>query len=279
MKSTGPKRNVESVKEAGPKPVPSVHGQVAQQAIKTQAASEASAATTLKHYDLEQSFVPELHMLPPNQRALWQSLGCLRHQGFVLYGGTAISLRLGHRISIDFDFFTERAFDHSALIAALPFNERSQVIQEAPNTLTLLVAPENGVGEEVKVSLFGGLTTGRVGNPEVTNDGVIVVASLLDLMGSKLKVIQQRAEKKDYLDIHTMIERGVRLDEGLAAGRALYGKAFQPSEALKAMTFFGDGDLRELPATVRESLINESSSIKSIPMVASISLSLGLGDV
>jgi hypothetical protein len=115
--------------------------------------------------------------------------------------------------------------------------------------------------------------------PEVTNDGVIVVASLLDLMGSKLKVIQQRAEKKDYLDIHTMLEKGVRLDEGLAAGRALYGKAFQPSEALKAMTFFGDGDLRELPPTVRESLINSSSSIKDIPMLTSISLSLGLGDV
>lgn len=225
-------------------------------------------------------FVPELNILPAHQRALWPSLRLLRNQGFVLYGGTAISLRLGHRVSVDFDFFTERPFDHSSLIAALPFRGRVQVIQEAPNTLTLLVAPTDGAGEGVKLSFFGGLTIGRVGAPEVSDDGVVVAASLLDLMGLKLKVIQQRAEKKDYLDIHALIEHGVPLDEGLAAGRALYGKAFQPSEALKAMTYFGDGNLRELPAKVRESLVSASSSLKkTIPMLTAISSSLGLGEV
>jgi hypothetical protein len=249
MKPNGPKHQTEPAKEFEPKPCGTSH-----------------------------SFVPELHILPANQRALWPSLGILRDQGFVLYGGTAISIRLGHRISVDFDFFTERSFEHSALIAALPFSERSQVIQETPNTLTLLVAPEDGVGAGVKVSLFGGLTVGRVGIPEVTHDGVVVAASLLDLMGSTLKVIQQRAEKRDYLDIQTMIERGVRLNEGLAAGRALYGKTFQPSEALKALTYFGDGNLRELPPKVRECLINASSSVQSIPVLTAISSSLGLGE-
>jgi hypothetical protein len=223
-------------------------------------------------------FVPERSILPANQRALWPSLGLLREPGFVLYGGTAISLRLGHRISVDFNFFTERPLENSALIAALPFSARSRVIQEAPNTLTLLVAPEDGVEDGVKVSFFGGLTIGRVGTPEVTSDGVVVAASLLDLMGLKLKVIQQRAEKKDYLDIHAMIERGVRLDEGLGAGRALYGKTFQPSEALKAMTYFGDGQLHELPPKVREYLIKASSSVTSIPALTTISSRLGTGE-
>jgi hypothetical protein len=108
---------------------------------------------------------------------------------------------------------------------------------------------------------------------------VVVAASLLDLMGSKLKVIQQRAEKKDYLDIQKMLECGVRLDEGLAAGRVLYGKAFQPSEALKAMTYFGDGNLREIPTNIREALIKASSSVKSVPVLAALSPSLGLGEV
>ena len=225
------------------------------------------------------TFVPELHLLPANQRALWPSLRPLRDRGFVLYGGTAISLRLGHRVSVDFDFFSDRSFEHSALIAALPFNGRSKVIQEEPNTLTLLVAPADGVGEEVKVSFFGGLTIGRVGHPEVTRDGVVVAASLLDLMGTKLKVIQQRAEKKDYLDIHTMLERGVHLEEGLAAGKSLYGKTFQPSEALKAMAYFADGNLRELPVSVREALIEASSSVRRVPALITLSASLGVGEV
>jgi len=124
----------------------------------------------------------------------------------------------------------------------------------------------------MNISFFGGLTIGRVGAPEVSTDQVVVAASLLDLMASKLKVIQQRAEKKDYLDIHALIEHGVALDEGLAAGRALYGKAFQPSEALKAMTYFGDGNLGELPTKIRDSLIRASSSLKeSIPVLTAIS--------
>ena len=233
----------------------------------------------VKDRDNAPTFVPELHLLPANQQALWPSLRPVRDQGFVLYGGTAVSLRLGHRISVDFDFFSERPFDHSALIAALPFRGRAKVIQEAPNTLTLLVAPEDGAGEGVKVSFFGGLPLGRVGEPEVTRDGVVLAASLLDLMGSKLKVIQQRAEKKDYIDIHKMLEHGVRLDEGLAAGRVLYGRTFQPSEALKAMTYFGDGNLKEIPNNIREALIKASTSVKSVPVLTAVSSSLGLGEV
>ena len=225
------------------------------------------------------AFTPALHILPPNQRDLWPFLRPVQDHGFVLYGGTAISLRLGHRTSVDFDFFSESPFDHASLIAALPFGGRSEVIQEAPTTLTLLVAPSDGIGSGVKVSFFGGLTIGRVGCPEITSDRVLVAASLIDLMGTKLKVIQQRAEKKDYLDIHTMIERGVRLDEGLAAAKVLYGRTFQPSEALKAMAYFGDGNLRELPISVREALIKASCSVKSVPVLTAVSSSLGFGGV
>lgn len=224
------------------------------------------------------TFTPVLHILPASQQALWSSLWSIRNHGFVLYGGTAVSLRLGHRVSVDFDFFSEQPVDHSALISTLPFRERARIIQEAPNTLTLLVDPEGGVGDGVKVSFFSGLTMGRVGHPELSEDGVLLAASLLDLMGSKLKVIQQRAEKKDYLDIHKMLECGIRLDEGLAAGRALYGKSFQPSEALKAMVYFNDGDLYEIPVCIRESLIRAASSVKTVPVLSLASSSLGVGE-
>lgn len=225
------------------------------------------------------TFVPELHILPANQRDLWESLRPLQHRGFVLYGGTAISLRLGHRVSVDFDFFSDLPFDHSSLLSGLPFAEHAQVIQEAPNTLTLLVSPPTGTGEGVKVSFVGGLALGRVEVPESTTDGVLFAASFLDLMGTKLKVIQQRAEKKDYLDIHAMIQKGVRLDDGLGAAKALYGRTFQPSEALKALVYFQDGNLRELPSPIRIALIEASASVEIVPEINRISSHLGIGDV
>jgi hypothetical protein len=55
-------------------------------------------------------FTPRLDILPPAQRTLSPHL--IQVPGhFVLYGGTAIWLRLGHRQSVDFDFFSDAELD------------------------------------------------------------------------------------------------------------------------------------------------------------------------
>ena len=54
-------------------------------------------------------FTPRLDILPPPQRRLWDELAAIPPE-FVLYGGTAIALHLGHRQSVDFDFL---AIGHS----------------------------------------------------------------------------------------------------------------------------------------------------------------------
>jgi len=50
--------------------------------------------------------------------------------GFVLSGGTAIALRLGHRVSVDFDLFTEKSLEREKLEEAFPFLGRSTVLQD-----------------------------------------------------------------------------------------------------------------------------------------------------
>lgn len=69
-------------------------------------------------------FEPCLSILPEAQRRLWPELSPLPRLGFVLYRGTAIALRLGHRPSINFDFFTDKALIKNALEIALPFLQR-----------------------------------------------------------------------------------------------------------------------------------------------------------
>ena len=54
------------------------------------------------------TFQPRFEILPPAQIQLWKELQPLNTLGFVLYGGTALALRLGHRVSVDFDFFIEK---------------------------------------------------------------------------------------------------------------------------------------------------------------------------
>ena len=163
------------------------------------------------------TITPKFAKLPPRQKRLWPALRPSVGLGFVLYGGTAISLQLGHRRSVDFDFFHDQPLDRDRIRAAFPFMERATVVQDAVDTLSVLApaAPSAG-GGGVKVSFFGGLKFGRVGEPSLTCDGVVEVASLDDLMAHKLRVILLRPEKKDYEDIAAMIRAGRSMAQGLA---------------------------------------------------------------
>ena len=190
------------------------------------------------------SFKPHLEALPEVQRVIWTKLGWTKTSGFVLYGGTAIALRCGHRASIDFDFFVDTQLIHQIIHQELRKSGIAyQVVQDEKNTLTVVTEPGN-----VRLSFFGELSMGRVGTPTLTEDGIALVASPLDLLGTKLKVIMQRAEAKDYEDIAQLLRSGESLMQGLGAARALFGSTFAPSECLRALTFFDDGDLARVSA-------------------------------
>ncbi len=218
-------------------------------------------------------FKPCMGILPIAQQRLWPELSPACRLGLVLYGGTAIALRLGHRQSVDFDFFTENQIDKEVLRASFPFVSRSTVLQDAPNSFTFLVP---SVDQPVKVSFFGCISFGRVGQPDLTEDGVLQVATLDDLMATKVKVILQRVEAKDYRDIAAMVRAGTSLAHGLAAARKMYGSEFQPSESLKAIAYFEGGDLHALSDKEKDVLIEASRSVRGLPDVRIQSLGLSV---
>ncbi|PWC17263.1 nucleotidyl transferase AbiEii/AbiGii toxin family protein [Brenneria corticis] len=220
-------------------------------------------------------FKPCMDMLPLAQQRLWPSLNNAAKLGFVLYGGTAIALRLGHRQSVDFDFFSDRPLDREAIRAAFSFAAHSTTLHDQENSWTLLV-PDNEAVEtqSVKVSFFGPIGFGRVGNPDITDDRVLQVASFNDLMATKVKVILQRAEAKDYRDIAAMINAGVSLSYGLAAARLMFGANFQPSESLKALVYFDDGDLQSLTSAEKRTLVNAAKSVRDLPVTMLLSTRL-----
>jgi len=216
------------------------------------------------------TFVPRLEILPEEQKTILPELSPCKDLGFVLYGGTAIALQLGHRSSVDFDFFSHLPLNEGKeheILSALPFLNDSELIQVAPDTRSYLTAAN------VKISFFGGLRLGRIGEPQTTNDGVLNVASLDDLMALKLVTILKRVEAKDYRDIAAMLRSGVSLEKGMAGAVALYGKQFPPSESLKALTFFQGGDLRSLPQVDRETLLQvvRAFPLRALPQVKRLS--------
>jgi Nucleotidyl transferase AbiEii toxin, Type IV TA system len=183
------------------------------------------------------SFHPEI--LAHAQRRFWEKLAPRLPQHWVLYGGTAVALRYGHRKSVDFDFFSDQPLDQKRLHAALPSLAGATVLEQAPRTLVVLLRV---AGKPIKLSFFGGMKIGRVGDPEHL-DGGPWIASPLDLLATKLKTLHDRIEARDYIDIETLLRGGAMLDRGIAAACALFGAALNSIDTAKAVGWFEEGDL------------------------------------
>jgi hypothetical protein len=205
-------------------------------------------------------FDPRLEILPLAQQEIWPQLASAPKLSFVLYGGTAVALHLGHRVSIDFDFFKSERLEKSEVEAGFPFVRNARTIQEDQNTLVVDASMPSG---PVKISFFGGLSLGRINDPLQTRDGVLLVASLEDLLATKLKAILDRAEAKDYLDISGMLAAGVSLGKALGGFAKMYRK--DPGLPLKALGFFKDGDLPSLPKADRDLLRAARDRVSDVP--------------
>src|SRR3954471_5510237 len=128
---------------------------------------------------MDLDFQPRLGVLPAAQRRLWDELVDVPRE-FVLYGGTALALHLGHRTSVDFDFFGGAEFTPSRLAAGIPFLAGATITQQAANTLSAVVERDG----PVIVSFFGLPEMRRLTAPVVAPDTNLQVASLLDLAGT-----------------------------------------------------------------------------------------------
>jgi hypothetical protein len=209
------------------------------------------------------AFSPRLEILPAAQRKLWPELAETPDE-FTLYGGTAIALRLAHRQSADFDFFTLESFEPGALLNRIPYLKGAALRQSSPNTLSVNVDR----GGPVQLSYFGGLGIGQVAPAESVEGPGFKVASLIDLSGTKVAVLPQRVELRDYLDIHALLTKArIPLPEMLAAAGIIYGAQFNALISLKAVTYHKDFTLADLPKDVRDDLLEaaKATNVQKLP--------------
>jgi len=213
-----------------------------------------------------ETFQPILDILPKPQRALWEELKATPPH-FVLYGGTALAIRLGHRQSQDFDFFSTPALDSDHLLFGVSYLRGAKVVQAATNTLTVIVDR----GAPIQLLFFGGLGLRRIGEPDICPGNQVQVASLLDLAGCKAEVVQHRAEVKDYRDVAALRAVGMALETILAAGHAVFGTQFDPGRTLRALAFFDDGNLPELALEIQAQLRKavRDVNLKHLPVLVS----------
>ena len=196
-------------------------------------------------------FQTRLDVLPASQQRVWAELSVVPPE-FTLYGGTAVALHLGHRQSIDFDFFGNKNIAPLELASSLPLLRGGKVLQSEPNTLTMMIDR----GGPVKFSFFGVPRLKKLKSPLVATDNGLQIASLLDLAGTKVAVVQHRAEPKDYIDVDAVLTDGqIDLPMALVAAQYIYGPVFSPQNALKALTYFDEVQLQSLSKELKQRLV------------------------
>jgi hypothetical protein len=209
--------------------------------------------------------------MPGAQAKLWPRLGDIP-DSFVLYGGTALALRLGHRESADFDFFSPDSFVPTDLLGDLAFLGPLTVNEAAPNTL--IITTES----DVHLSLFGAVRLQSVAEPSIVQENGIVIASLFDLAGTKAKALLDRSEWKDYTDIATLLRAGLALAEIIGYAATVFEPvfAFPTAVFLRSLAWFGDGTARNLPDDMKHELERAVAAVarEDVPVVSRYSASI-----
>lgn len=165
-----------------------------------------------------------------------------------LVGGTAIAVHLGHRRSRDLDFFTTARFDPDALQAQLRAAGAFEVTNVTPGSLT-------GMFEGAKVQFLDAHDQHVLESPATVAG--IRVAGIPDLLATKLKVVGDRGELRDYFDLKMIEERtAYRAEQGIAFYVARYrppAPEASVAHIVRGLGYFGDvaGD-PSLPAARAE---------------------------
>ncbi len=185
-------------------------------------------------------------VLPKNAKAALALLGksnVLPNKTY-LAGGTALALQFGHRISVDFDFFTPSDFKGQDIIKKLEKIGKF-IFQESAEKNTLL-----GLFNNVKFSLFK--YDYPLVKPTINYLGIELV-SPEDIFAMKIAAIMDRGTIKDFIDVYFLIKKGITLEQSLDYYNKKY-KALANNiySIVRSLTYFDDADLKAMPKMIEK---------------------------
>ena len=142
-----------------------------------------------------------LEILSQTRLDFFKQLGFTKSQGLYLAGGTALALQIGHRQSIDFDFFTSKHFKKGILNKI--FNEQLtnwqfNLLRDIDDTFEADITPD------IHFSCFY-YKYSLLKKPRLISG--VLIASLEDIAAMKLVAISQRGTRRDFIDMYYLLQK------------------------------------------------------------------------
>ena len=126
-------------------------------------------------------------------------------ENFRLVGGTALSLQIGHRESIDIDLFSDIDYgtiDFKAIEAFLKGNFKYVDFLDIPLGMGKAYFIGENKDDTIKLDVF---YTDTFIQPFIEVDS-IRMATIAEIIAMKVDVIQRGGRKKDFWDLHDLLE-------------------------------------------------------------------------
>ena len=150
---------------------------------------------------------------------------------FALIGGTNLALRLGHRKSIDLDFFSKDKFNETALDKFI--KDKYQEVKTTHLDKQTRQYQVNGI--KVEFIRFNYPLLDKIELVE----GVRMY-SLKDTVAGKLNAITQRGSKKDFYDVYELLKTN-SLDEMIGYYKEKFNQD-NPVPLIKSLNYYEDAE-------------------------------------
>ncbi|OGD65387.1 hypothetical protein A3F08_01780 [Candidatus Berkelbacteria bacterium RIFCSPHIGHO2_12_FULL_36_9] len=160
-----------------------------------------------------------------------------------LAGDTALALQLGHRISVDLDFFTNAKFSVDSTINSL--NKISKFTLERRDWQTII-----GYFEKIKFSLF--YYEHKLISKPIDYQG-IKLAHIKDIAAMKINAVADRGLKRDFIDLYFIMQTDLDLKHIIELYDKKYAKLkINKLHILKSLTYFVDADDEKMPKMLKD---------------------------
>jgi len=164
---------------------------------------------------------------------VWKRLVEFKDVG-ILAGGTALSMQINHRISYDFDVFTDKPIDDRFLL------KLKKIFWEYE------VEPMVDTGDELTVMLSGNVKLSFVYFPFVKLEKAVETDSLdlfsiNDLLANKAYALGRRKTWRDYVDIYWALKNNlIDLKKLITITEQKFDGVFSAKLFLEQLVYFSD---------------------------------------
>jgi predicted nucleotidyltransferase component of viral defense system len=165
-------------------------------------------------------------------------------QPFSLVGGTALSLRYGHRTSIDLDLFYHLKFDQPTIIEEIEKYFHSRFVYKQQHT-------QFGVFcfiDNIKVDL---VHYPHLPITDIEEEDNIRFYSSADIAAMKIQAVLGRAQKKDFWDLYELL-RHYPLKQLIEWHKQKYPSQMLAISIPHAITYFVDADESDAPVSFKK---------------------------